>query len=265
MLLTHDCAANHNNNHIIKFADDTSIVGIITNGDESAYRDQVETLMTWWNSHNLPLNTGITKEIIDFRRAQPIHYPPLNICGSIAERVQSTKFLRIHINEDLTSKENNSAIVTKAEQHLHLLRRLTRTGLSKSALTVFYCGTIESIITYCITSWCGNSRGEERLSSVVKTAKRISGSPLSQLMEIYNKRCHTQRGTHHRGLLSSLSWPLFSVAVRKEIQQHSDTDIPETASFHQLSGCWMHSNNPWLSVTIMHFIFLNYLFHLWSV
>lgn len=57
-LLTHDCTANH----IIKFADDTTVVGLITNGDESAYRDEVETLMTWCNSHNLSLNTGKTKE-----------------------------------------------------------------------------------------------------------------------------------------------------------------------------------------------------------
>ncbi|KAK3525628.1 hypothetical protein QTP70_001446 [Hemibagrus guttatus] len=37
-LLTHDCAAMHISNHIIKFADDTTVVGLISKNDESAYR-----------------------------------------------------------------------------------------------------------------------------------------------------------------------------------------------------------------------------------
>lgn len=133
--------------------------------------------------------------IIDFRKAQPAHYPPLIISGSVVETVQSTKFLRIHLREDLTSRDNTTAAVRKAQQRLHLLRRLKRTGLFKSALTVFYRGTTESILTYYITSWYGNSRAEERqrLSRVIKTAERIIGVPLSSMLEIYNKKC-TRRG-----------------------------------------------------------------------
>ncbi|KAK3573780.1 hypothetical protein QTP86_032949 [Hemibagrus guttatus] len=37
-LLTHDCAAIHNSNHIIKFADDTTVVGLISKKDESERR-----------------------------------------------------------------------------------------------------------------------------------------------------------------------------------------------------------------------------------
>ncbi|XP_059849380.1 uncharacterized protein LOC132407102 [Hypanus sabinus] len=40
-LLTHDCAATHSSNHIIRFADDTTVVGLISNNDESAYREEV--------------------------------------------------------------------------------------------------------------------------------------------------------------------------------------------------------------------------------
>src|SRR4029434_7804566 len=38
-LFTHDCAATHSSNLIVKFADDTTIVGLITDNDESAYRE----------------------------------------------------------------------------------------------------------------------------------------------------------------------------------------------------------------------------------
>ncbi|KAK3573704.1 hypothetical protein QTP86_032060, partial [Hemibagrus guttatus] len=38
-LLTHDCAAMHSSNYIVKFADDTTVVGLISKNDESAYRE----------------------------------------------------------------------------------------------------------------------------------------------------------------------------------------------------------------------------------
>ena len=35
-LFTHDCVAKHNSNTIITFADDTMVVGLITDNDETA-------------------------------------------------------------------------------------------------------------------------------------------------------------------------------------------------------------------------------------
>ncbi|KAK3505883.1 hypothetical protein QTP70_003697, partial [Hemibagrus guttatus] len=43
-LLTQDCAAMHRSNHIIKFANDTTVVGLISKNDESAYREEVQRL-----------------------------------------------------------------------------------------------------------------------------------------------------------------------------------------------------------------------------
>ncbi len=51
-------------NHIIKFADDTTVVGLITNNDESAYRREVAQLTEWCKIHNLSLNTNKTKEMV---------------------------------------------------------------------------------------------------------------------------------------------------------------------------------------------------------
>lgn len=43
-LLMHDCSASFNTNHNIKFAKDTTVVCLITNNDESAYRIEVAQL-----------------------------------------------------------------------------------------------------------------------------------------------------------------------------------------------------------------------------
>lgn len=132
--------------------------------------------------------------IIGFRKAASTHHSPLIIGGFVVERVHSTKFLRTHLKDDLTSKHNTKVVGRKAQQHLSLLRRLKRAGLSKSPVTVFYRITIQSVLTYCITSWYGNNGAEERqrLSRVIRT-ERIIGVPLSLLSEIYSQRC-THRG-----------------------------------------------------------------------
>ncbi len=66
-LYTFDCTSTHFSNHIIKFADDTTVIGLISGNEESAYRDEVGKLMLWCSENNLVLNTKKTKElIVDF-------------------------------------------------------------------------------------------------------------------------------------------------------------------------------------------------------
>ena len=48
--------ANHDSNTIIKFADDTTVVGLITDNDETAYREEVRDLAGWCQNNNLSLN-----------------------------------------------------------------------------------------------------------------------------------------------------------------------------------------------------------------
>ena len=68
-LYTHDCTPVHHSNTIVKFADDTTVVGLISGGDESAYGNEVEQLTVWCRENNLLLDTSKTKELmIDFRK-----------------------------------------------------------------------------------------------------------------------------------------------------------------------------------------------------
>ena len=83
----------HASNSIIKFADDTTVVGLITNNDETAYREEVRALGVWYQENNLTLNVNKTKEmIVDFRKQQR-EQPPIYIDGTVVERVESFKFL----------------------------------------------------------------------------------------------------------------------------------------------------------------------------
>ncbi|CDQ86081.1 unnamed protein product [Oncorhynchus mykiss] len=83
-LFTHDCVAMHASNSIIKFADNTTVVGLITNNDETAYREEVRALGVWCQENNLTLNVNKTKEmIVDFRKQQR-EQPPIHIDGTVA-------------------------------------------------------------------------------------------------------------------------------------------------------------------------------------
>ena len=75
-LFNQDCIAMNASNSIIKFADNTTVVGLITNNDESSYREEARALGVWYPENNLSLNVNKTKEmIVDFRKQQWEHPP----------------------------------------------------------------------------------------------------------------------------------------------------------------------------------------------
>ncbi|KAK3510440.1 hypothetical protein QTP70_006852, partial [Hemibagrus guttatus] len=70
-LLTHDCAGMHSCNHILKFTDDTTMVGLIRKNNESAYRQELRRLTAWCKDNNPSQNMEKMKEmVVVFRRAQ---------------------------------------------------------------------------------------------------------------------------------------------------------------------------------------------------
>ncbi len=172
-LLTTDCNAKLSSNHIIKFADDTSVVGLISNNDETHYRDEVAQLAEWCGANNLSLNVGKTKEVVMDYRRNSVDHTPLTINSSTVERFSSTKFLGVHITENLTWITNTMSLSKKAQQRLHFLRLLKRASLPPPVFTTFCRGTIESVLTSYITVWYGNCSAADRktLQRTVTAAK----------------------------------------------------------------------------------------------
>ncbi|KAI5101429.1 gastrula zinc finger protein XlCGF28.1-like [Silurus meridionalis] len=160
-LLTHDCAPRHSSNHIIKFADDTTVVGLISKNDEE-------------------------EMVVDFRRAQS-DQSPLIIDGSSVEIVHQ---ILPWCSSGLTWSLNTSSITKKAQQRLYFLRRLRKAHLPPPILSMFYRGTIESILSSCITAWFGNCTVSDRptLQRIVRTAEKIIGVSLPSIMDIYTTR-----------------------------------------------------------------------------
>ena len=196
-LFTHDCVASHIDNTILKFADDTAVIGRITGRDEEAYRREVASLVSWCEDNNLTLNKDKTKEmIVDLRKKRSPHRP-LFIGELEVERVSSFKYLGVHISDDLTWTLNTTQLVKKAQQRLYFLRRLRKFGMSPEILRNFYSCIVESILTGCIAVCYGSTSAldRRRLQRVVKTAERIIRTPLPSLQSIYHCRVHRRAAT----------------------------------------------------------------------
>ncbi|KAL0152972.1 hypothetical protein M9458_051725 [Cirrhinus mrigala] len=112
-LYTNDCTSKDPSVKLLKFADDTTLIGLIQDGEESAYRQEVEQLAVWCSLNNLELNTLKTVEmIIDFGRNPPA-LPPLSIMDSTVAAVETFKFLGSIISRDLKWDTHIDSIAKK--------------------------------------------------------------------------------------------------------------------------------------------------------
>ena len=119
-------------NAIIKSADNTVVVGLITKDDETVYREKVRDLAVWCQDNNLSLNVSKTKElIVDFRKWRAEH-ASIHIDGAVVERIVSFNFLDVYITKDLSWSKHTNTVVKRARQRLFPLRRLKRFGMGPS-------------------------------------------------------------------------------------------------------------------------------------
>ncbi|KAI7793933.1 hypothetical protein IRJ41_009315 [Triplophysa rosa] len=189
-LYTNDCTAQDPSVRLLKFADDTTLIGLIQDGDESAYRQEAEQLAVWCSHNNLELNTLKTVEtIVDFRRNPPA-LPPLTIMNSTVAAVESFRFLGTTISQNLKWDNHIGSIAKKAQQRLYFLHQLKKFNLPQTLLKQFYSAVIESVLCTSITVWFGSATKSDirRLQRTVRTAEKIIGAPLPTLQELYTSR-----------------------------------------------------------------------------
>ncbi|KAI5622661.1 gastrula zinc finger protein XlCGF28.1-like [Silurus asotus] len=148
--------------------DDTTLIGLIQDGDESAYKQEAMQLVLWCSQNNLELNTLKTVEIIvDFRK-HPSTLLPLTISNIPVSPVENFKFLGTTISQDLKWESNINSILKKAQQRMYFLRQLRKYSLPQELLIQFYTAVIESDLCSSITI-CVFEAGTDSLDELTDT------------------------------------------------------------------------------------------------
>ncbi len=154
------------------------MVGLLTDNDESAYREEVPTLTNWCHNNNLSLNISKTKVlVVDFRRrtSEPPPPTPSPLTGlqwsmSGASSSSASTLLR---TLNWTTQTDSSEEGPPAS----LLPQATEEIWSElNIFRQFYSCTVESILTGCITAWYENciALNRKALKRIVQTAQHIS-------------------------------------------------------------------------------------------
>ena len=141
----------------------------------------MRALGVWCQENNLSLNVNKTKgDDHGLQETAEGGPPPIYIDGTTVEKVESFKFLGVHITDKLKWTTNTDSVMKKVQKSFFNLRRIKTFVLSPKTLTNFYRCTIESILSSCIIAWYGNctARNRKALQRVVRSAQRITeGKP----------------------------------------------------------------------------------------
>jgi hypothetical protein len=176
--------------YAIKYADDAAMAGLISNNDETQYRQDIETFVDRCDSDGLGLNIGKTKEmIVDFRRVRDNH-EPVNIKGSDVSTVDTYDYLGSRVAKDLSWGANIDKCTSKAMKRMYGLRKLKEFQLSQKLQVLFYRSTIESVLLFGIAVWGGNvsKKDRKKLNRVRKCACRIIGCSLPKWEAEYGNK-----------------------------------------------------------------------------
>ena len=170
-----DCRLSNESCYIVKFADDTVLIGLISDDDSSKYVDEINKFVTYCKTNFLELNVKKTKEmIIDFRKSKALP-DPIIINDHTVERVRIYKYLGVMLNNDLSWSSNTDYIISKLNSRLYCLRKLKKLNVNICILKLFYQLVIKSIFAYCCVYWGGNitKRDINRITGIIRKSGSI--------------------------------------------------------------------------------------------
>jgi hypothetical protein len=172
IIYTNAMAMNGKTCKIIKYADDTIIVGLVDNNDETDYRNAINYVKGWCLENYLELNITKTKELVfDFRRNQnPKH--PVNIDGRDVDFENKYKYLGLILQDNLKWDSHIEYITKKANKRMYHVRCLRNLQVDNKIMCMFYNSVISSVLVYAISCWY-NGCSKKLKKDVGKFRKRM--------------------------------------------------------------------------------------------
>ena len=136
------------NNLLLKFADDTAIVGKITANNEDAYKSEVSSVVRWCDKAGLLVNAKKTQElIVDFREKGKT-MEKITIGGETIVQQEVCKYLGVDIDRRLTFRDHVRSQSKKMARRMYCVKRLKRAGVTGKRVKLAFSSFVASLITY---------------------------------------------------------------------------------------------------------------------
>lgn len=140
----------------ILFADDTSLFFSYKQNDhlENLLNNQLVEINTWFRCNHLSLNINKSYYIVfcSNRNKNSEHNMNIHIDGAPIKRVDSTKFLGVHIDQYLNFAKHINELGKKLSKIVGLLFKV-RNFLPLQALLTLYRSLFEPHLNYCNVIW----------------------------------------------------------------------------------------------------------------
>jgi hypothetical protein len=161
---------------IIKYADDTALVGLLRPGLENHYAASIARFVQQCDADDLHLNASKTKEMcVDFRK-NSVPPDPVAVKGEFIEMVTHYKYLGITVQSDLKWTEHIRIQTKKASMRLYHLRKLREFNVDRAIQNLFYSAVIESVLLFgCV-------------DRIQRTGQRITQLQMTSWRETHHSR-----------------------------------------------------------------------------
>ncbi|KAK3522609.1 hypothetical protein QTP86_027162 [Hemibagrus guttatus] len=202
----------YSTNHIVKFADDMTVVGLITNNNKPIHRSEKRTFTA----------------------------PPLTINGAAVERVNSTKFLGVYISEDLSLMTNTTLLAKKVQSRLYFLHKLRKAQVPPPS-----CAPSTRTLYLCVV-WrlhCLLSKDSATHRECSKQGHQcLSALPCGYLPHPPHWQCHQHRSRWFTPVKPTLQPPIFreKIYISKQCEEYIDAKRDMYANWMRYVNCARH-------------------------
>ena len=141
-------STSYKNTYIVKYADDTAILGCIENDDSTEYNNCIKYVTEWCDNNFLLLNANKTKEMVfDFRRRKQLP-SAIKIKGEEIAQCKEYKYLGVIIDDKLSFNSHIAISFKKANSRMHCIRVLNNIGVNAQIKTNIFNAFVIPVISY---------------------------------------------------------------------------------------------------------------------
>ena len=136
---------------LIMFADDALLYKVVQNiTDFQDLQSDVNSFVQWAADHDLKLNVKKCKSLLLSRRRVPVCTHTIVINDQPLEKVQSYKYLGVHISSDLSWSNHVSNVCSRAKKQMGMLYRRFYCDCEPNTLKILY---VRPLLEYAVPVW----------------------------------------------------------------------------------------------------------------